>query len=327
MIVSQSLLSIATFYIPFAAVDSASYSKAIAFYVAMGYFLILFGASVASFGTLAGVVHRVAQGLEVCEKHADYQNSMDDRTTANPSSVLLNQVKVETPDSTKVLFRNVTFRVDHGKLGLVIMGKSGCGKSSLLRVLGGLWQIRKGVLQKPIKVGREGILFLPQRSYTTEGTLRDQIIYPDTRLNTEGPVNDDAFLISILEELDLMYLYDRWGLDTPSFWDNQLSGGEAQRMGFARLFYHKPAFAIMDEATSALPIDLEAKLLQKCVDLNVTMISVAHRPSVAKYHSQIMQIGDVGGTDALATSNTTKKTTGAPWHTRPVYDSVKSPPL
>ena len=65
MIVSQSLLSIATFYIPFAAPDSASYSKAIAFYVAMGYFLILFGASIASFGTLAGVVHRVAQGESV----------------------------------------------------------------------------------------------------------------------------------------------------------------------------------------------------------------------------------------------------------------------
>ena len=116
MIVSQSLLSIATFYIPWAAPTAESYSKAIAFYVAMGYFLILYGASIASFGTLAGVVHRVGQGLEVCEKHADYQSKMDDRTTPNPSSIILNQCKVETPDATKVLFRNITFQVDQGKI-------------------------------------------------------------------------------------------------------------------------------------------------------------------------------------------------------------------
>ncbi len=101
------------------------------------------------------------------------------------------------------------------------------------------------MIEKPIKIGSGGLLFLPQRSYTTEGTLRDQIIYPDTRADTKGPVDDDAFLMSILEELELVYLYDRWGWDTPSNWDNQLSGGEAQRMGFARLFFHKPAFAIM----------------------------------------------------------------------------------
>jgi ABC-type uncharacterized transport system fused permease/ATPase subunit len=329
MVASQIALSVAVMYLPWAAIDSAAYSKAISFFLALGGMLVFYGASIGTFGIVAGVVHRVAQGLEVCEKHADYDSKTSDRTTPNPSSLSLGQVKVETPDSTKVLFRNVTFQVDHGQKGIVIMGKSGCGKSSLLRVLGGLWQIKKGALEKPSKLGAGGLLFLPQRSYTTEGTLRDQIIYPDTRENTRGPVDDDGLLLAILEEIDLMYLYERWGLDTPTAWDSQLSGGEAQRMGFARLFYHKPNFAIMDEATSALPVYLETTLLEKCVELNITMVSVAHRPSVVKYHSQVMEIGSTGGQheNVLATSNiTAKKTTGTPWHVRmvPGSDPIES---
>ncbi len=327
-VLSQIALVVAALYIPVASIDAEAYSKAGPFFLALGGLLIFYGASIASFGLVAGSIHRISQGLEACERHTDFESKLEHRVTQNPVSLVMNSVKVETPDSTKVLFRNVTFRVDQGQKGIVIIGKSGCGKSSLLRVLGGLWQIRKGVLEKPPTLGHRGLLYLPQRSYTTEGTLRDQIIYPDTQENTRGPVRDDALLIAMLTEVRLLYLYDRWGLDTPCVWDNQLSGGEAQRMGFLRLFYHKPSFAIMDEATSALPVSLESKLLKRCVDLNITMVSVAHRPSVIQYHSQILEIGNAGGgmENVVASSNVSKKASGAPWHVRLVPGSDASAP-
>merc|ERR1712086_1151137 len=84
--------------------------------------------------------------------------------------------------------------------------------------------------------------------------------------------------------VELGYLAGRWGLDAPVLWDDQLSGGEAQRLGFARLFYHNPRYAIMDESTSALDDKLQAHMLQTCLDRSITLISVAHRPKVFPFH-------------------------------------------
>lgn len=86
--------------------------------------------------------------------------------------------------------------------------------------------------------GRNGILFLPQRPYITQGTLRDQIIFPHSLSECTASDNE---LLELLEQLELRYLADDGdnGLDTVSLWQDMLSGGEQQRVGFARLFYHK----------------------------------------------------------------------------------------
>lgn len=73
------------------------------------------------------------------------------------------------------------------------------------------------------------------------------------------------------------------------------SGGEMQRLGFARLFYHRPRFAIMDESTSALDTALEASCMRKCNELNITCISVAHRPSLLQFHKNMLQLDSQGG--------------------------------
>ena len=74
-----------------------------------------------------------------------------------------------------------------------------------------------------------------------------------------------------------------------------LSGGEKQRLGFARLFYRKPNFAVIDEGTSALDVATEARCLQACVDARITMISVAHRPSVLRFHQNVIRLDGEGG--------------------------------
>lgn len=118
----------------------------------------------------------------------------------------------------------------------------------------------------------------------------------------------------VLESVGLLYLAKRWyslfsrdfasvsfsivqiclmvcrGLDTEAAWADLLSGGEQQRLGLARLFLHKPTFAIMDESTSALDIPLETKCMTACKSLGISLISVAHRPSLLAYHDNVLKV-------------------------------------
>lgn len=111
------------------------------------------------------------------------------------------------------------------------------GKSSLFRVIGELWPLHCGVLQKPAK---EDILFIPQKPYLVLGTLRDQIIYPHERADMErlGVTDDDlARLLAIVDPA--RNITTEWQWDTVKDWFHALSGGQKQRVAMARLFYHR----------------------------------------------------------------------------------------
>ena len=136
-------------------------------------------------------------------------------------------------------------------------------------------------MTRPSKIGRDGIFFVPQRPYITPGTLREQILYPH---EVHQQMEPDRRLREIMDSVGLGYLVQKWGFDVRMDWADMLSGGEQQRLGFARVFYHRPAFAVMDESTSALDLALEARCLQGCRDANISMINVAHRPSVIPFH-------------------------------------------
>lgn len=189
------------------------------------------------------------------------------------------------------------------------IGRIGIGKSSLLRAIAGLWPISSGVLHRPSMIGNNGVLFLSQRNYITKGTLREQMVYPHTVAVSRD--DGDQRFIDLLKSVGLLYLKSRWydasclrrfhslshecvlynrGLDTEANWADLLSSGEQQRLAFARLLYHRPAYAIMDEATSALDNDMEALVMACVARANITMISVAHRPSLAAYHTQHLKV-------------------------------------
>jgi ABC-type uncharacterized transport system fused permease/ATPase subunit len=220
------------------------------------------------------------------------------RSVFDSDHIQLENMASGPPNSDLLLFENFSLVIKKGE-SLAIMGPSGCGKSSLLRIIAGLWPVYKGVVRKPSVVGRGGMFFVPQRPYTTEGTLREQITYPHAYGTTtdKGPAaaaassssHQDFDIQQALASVELSFLVKRWGLDTPTNWSDLLSGGEMQRLGFARLFYHRPTFAVMDEATSAIDMSLEAKLLRRCVDMGITMVSVLHRPSASLFHDKVLR--------------------------------------
>lgn len=138
-------------------------------------------------------------------------------------------------------------------------------------------------------------MFLPQRPYFSIGTLRDQVIYPDGAIEMRENGRRDAELQSALDDAHLGYLPEREnGWDTRKEWKDILSGGEKQRMAIARLFYHEPRYAFIDEGTSAVSSDVEGLLYEKCKAKGITLITISTRASLKKYHTYNLTLG-IGG--------------------------------
>lgn len=150
--------------------------------------------------------------------------------------IRFDQVPLISPNGD-VLVKSMSFSVEPGK-HLLVVGPNGCGKSSLFRILGGLWPVYGGTVYKPPE---HDFTYIPQRPYLCSGTLRDQILYPDCVEDMEAKGVSDADLKGMLEVVDLDGLVEReGGWDTVREWRDALSGGDKQRIAMARLFYHKP---------------------------------------------------------------------------------------
>jgi len=135
-------------------------------------------------------------------------------------------------------------------------------------------------------------MFLPQRPYLSPGTLRDQVIYPDTEIEMRDRGRRDIELKQVLELAKLGYLPDReGGWDTRKEWKDVLSGGEKQRMAIARLLYHEPRYAFIDEGTSAVSQDVEGLLYEQCKEKGITLITISTRASLKRYHTFNLTLG------------------------------------
>ena len=174
---------------------------------------------------------------------------------------------------------------------VLVTGPSGSGKSTLLRAIAGLWPFGRG----HIRVGDGHALFLPQRPYLPLGTLADAIAYPELDHQPRR-----AELEGALRAVGLPYLVDQ--LDEEGNWSLRLSGGEQQRLGFARILLARPDIVFLDEATSALDEAAEAALyrLVREADWHPTIVSVGHHGTLKRFHEAIIDLGRHRVSEAVA---------------------------
>ena len=202
--------------------------------------------------------------------------------TITNSCLGIEHLTLKTPNYQRTLVRDISLEIPSGN-GLLIMGPSGSGKSSILRAIAGFWNSGTGAIYRP---ELNEILFLPQKPYMVLGSLRQQLLYPQTNLDIS-----DIEIQEVLERVNLAKLAERFGgLDVVENWSQVLSVGEQQRVAFARLFLTKPNYVILDEATSALDVPTEEILYQQLQETSITFISVGHRPTLKNYHQQLLEI-------------------------------------
>ncbi|KPI90310.1 putative glycosomal transporter (GAT1) [Leptomonas seymouri] len=189
------------------------------------------------------------------------------------------------------LCQSMSFHVKPG-MNLLIIGPNGCGKSSTFRLLGELWPLRGGLIIKP---EAEQLYYVPQRPYMFDGTLLEQVIYP---LKKKDLTVGESELYGYLQMAGLDYIFTKSNMswETRLSWsDDSLSLGEQQRLAMARLFFHRPRFAILDECSSLIDLDVERQMYDRCVELGITVITIAHRRSVWQYHNWILYFDGSGG--------------------------------
>ncbi|EJD05544.1 uncharacterized protein FOMMEDRAFT_17828 [Fomitiporia mediterranea MF3/22] len=204
----------------------------------------------------------------------------------------------EDPEGV-ILVHDLNFELKAGAgEHLMITGTNGVGKTAIARVVAGLWAGRagaahnvdeRGLVRPPLGVSE--VFVVPQRAYMVSGTLLDQVIYPHSYAQFVQSGRTEEELLEILKAAHLAYIPEReGGWMARKEWRDVLSGGEKQRMGLARAFYHRPKFAVFDECTSAVSSDVEGSMYQHAKSLGITLITISLRPSLAKYHTHLLTL-------------------------------------
>ncbi|MGR9202488.1 ABC transporter ATP-binding protein/permease [Rhizobium leguminosarum] len=214
-------------------------------------------------------------GLERAEQ-SDSLGRIKHGETEGESMLSLNDLSVSLDDGTAVV-TETRVEIEPGERVLVA-GESGSGKSTLVRAISGLWPWGSGSVN--FHADRR-LFMLPQRPYIPSGTLRRAVAYPGA---ADSWTPDE--IKAALTKVGLDYLNDKIEEDAP--WDQTLSGGEKQRLAFARLLLHQPDIIVLDEATAALDEKSQDKMMQMVIDElpEVTIVSVAHRAELEAFHSR-----------------------------------------
>jgi ABC-type uncharacterized transport system fused permease/ATPase subunit len=268
------------------------------------------------FAELGGGVARVAELLEAARAGAAAEAAARAREEAAAAAapgadeaIEFAAADVATPGG-KLLARALTARVGRGG-SLLVTGPNGAGKTSLVRVLAGLWPLAGGAARRPGRPGDSledaaaAVFYVPQKPYTTLGTLREQVVYPLTaaaarRRHAAAPdpaAALEAELDAIVGVVRLTYLVAReGGWSAIREWGEALSLGEQQRLGMARLFFHRPRFGVLDEATNATSVDVEEALYAHAAALGCTLVTITQRAALERFHGRELRLlGDGAG--------------------------------
>lgn len=203
-----------------------------------------------------------------------------ERTTAKGAGIAVKDLDIYLPDGT-VLVEGFNLTLKPGAR-VMVAGPSGRGKTTLLRVLAGLWPYGRGAVTMPAD---GSVMFVPQKPYLPNATLADVVCYPHTAADCKRGDIEAA-----LRKVGMDAAIDR--LDVAEAWAQVFSVGEQQRLAFARVLLHKPAVVLLDEATSALDEAGEAalyKLLLKELPKAV-VVSVSHHDALAAFHERTVTL-------------------------------------
>ena len=244
-----------------------------------------------AFGWLVDNYPRLADWNACARRVASLMMSLDGLERAERSETFGRIIRGETEGETMLSLKDVSVSLGDGtavvketdvEIGagerVLVSGESGSGKSTLVRAISGLWPWGGGSVN--FRAGSQ-LFMLPQRPYIPAGTLRRAVSYPEP---AESWTAEEIGIA--LDKVGLGQLKDKIEDDAP--WDQTLSGGEKQRLTFARLLLNAPDIIVMDEATAALDEKSQDKMMQIVIDElpDATIISVAHRAELEAFHSR-----------------------------------------
>ncbi len=225
------------------------------------------------------------------------------RKQAEAGTLRLRDVSVTLDDGSAVV-NEADIEIARGEKVLVV-GESGTGKSTLVRAIAGLWPWGTG----EILIKFEGLFLMPQKPYVPLGTLRRAVTYP---LSPEEV--DDAVVRTTVEEVGLGHFLDR--LDEDATWEHVLSGGEKQRLAFARVLIQRPEIIVMDEATAALDPLGQEQLMRLLLERlpEATVISVGHRAELEAFHTRKLVLEHHADGARLVSDESIQRTFGRSAH-------------
>ncbi|MFZ1216778.1 MAG: ATP-binding cassette domain-containing protein [Pseudolabrys sp.] len=245
-----------------------------------------------AFGWLVDNYPRLADWNACARRIASLMMSIDSLERAESGDDIGRIVRGETKDKSMLSLSELTVTLGDGTAvvdqaevlvepgeRLLVAGDSGSGKSTLVRAISGLWPWGSGRID--IHPDRR-LFMLPQRPYVPAGTLRRATAYPGAADDWTTEQIEEA-----LDKVGLTHLKDKIE-DEEAPWDQTLSGGEKQRLAFARLFLHNPEIVVLDEATSALDAKSQDKMMELLIKElpSATLVSVAHRAELEDFHSR-----------------------------------------
>jgi putative ATP-binding cassette transporter len=248
-----------------------------------------------AFNWLVDNYPRFADWAASARRAASLMVSLDALEKAEAEGSFGRITRSDAPEGIAMKLRDVSVTLDNGDVivkdadveiapgeRVLFVGESGSGKSTLVRAIAGLWPWGKGEIQLRKNANMS---LMPQKPYIPIGALRRAVIYP----KAAEEVSDDE-VKAALKDVGLDQLVER--IDEVGPWDQTLSGGEKQRVAFARLLIHKPDIVVMDESTAALDKNSQEALMQMMHERlpKTTVVSVGHRPELEAFHERKIEL-------------------------------------